>query len=232
MRKSVPFFVSGLLCIAGSVAGAQVGHNPARSPYVDLEQAQELTLIVGAFHGHRDPVNVGPQSGAIYGLHYEWRAGGPAYLTGEVARIESDRSVLNPFRAAGRGRELGNTSQPLYTADVGLGIGLTGGKSWHHIVPELAGGVGLISDFRTSADTGGYKFGTRFALNWGGGVRVVPGGRWQVRFDVKNRLYTIGYPEAFYVPPTGGGAAVVPTSQSKSFWLNNPAFTLGISRLF
>jgi hypothetical protein len=231
VKKSVPSFVSGLLFIVGSIAGAQVGHNPATSPYVDLEHAQELSLLVGQFHGHRDAVNVGPQSGLLYGLHYEFRAGGPAYLTGEVARIQSDRNVINPFLISGKGRELGNRSQPLYSADVGLGIGLTGGKSWHHIVPELAGGIGLISDFRTSPDTGGYKFGTRFALTWGGGIRVVPGGKWQVRLDAKNRMYTIGYPEAFYVAPAGG-SAVVPTTQSKSFWLNNPAFTLGISRLF
>ena len=232
MKKRVPSCVSGLLFLVGSIAGAQVGHNPSTSPYYDLERAQEWTILFGAFHGHRDPVNVGPQSGAIYGLHYEYRAGGPAYLTAEVAGIQSDRSVLNPFLAPGKGRELGNRSQPLYSADLGLGIGLTGAKSWHHIVPELTGGLGLISDLRTTADTGGYKFGTRFALNWGGAIRVVPGGKWGVRFDVKNRMYTIGYPEAFYVAPTGGGTPVVPTTQTKSFWLNNPAFTLGISRLF
>jgi hypothetical protein len=230
VKKSVPSFVSGLLLL-GSAAGAQVGHNPATSPYYDLEHAQEVSVFLGAFHGHRDPVNVGPQSGAIYGLHYEYRAGGPAYLIAEVARIQSDRNVLNPFLASGKGRELGNRSQPLYSADVGLGIGLTGAKSWHHIVPELTGGLGLISDFRTSADTGGYKFGTRFALNWGGGVRIVPGGRWSIRVDVKNRMYTLGYPEAFYITPTGGTEVVAPT-QPKSFWLNNPAFTLGVSRLF
>jgi hypothetical protein len=230
VKKSVPSIASGLLFILGSVAGAQVGHTPARSPYFDIEQSQEWTLLAGEFHGHRDPVNVGPQSGAIFGLHYEWRAGGPAHLLAEVARISSERNVINPF-VTGKARELGNRSQPLYTADVGLGIGLTGAKSWHHIVPELTGGLGLISDFRTTADTGGYTFGTRFALNWGGGIRVVPGGKWAFRADVKNRLYTIGYPEAFYVAPAGG-TAVVPTTQSKSFWLNNPAFTLGISRLF
>jgi len=59
----------------------------------------------------------------------------------------------------------------------------------------------------------------------------VPGGNWQVRGDIKNRLYTISYPEAYYVAPTGG-TPVVPTTQAKSFWLNNPAFTLGLSRLF
>ncbi len=230
MRNSFPHFISGLLLIVSASAAAQVGHPPSKSPYHDLERAQEWTLIGGEYHAHRDAADVGPQSGPIFGLHYEYRASGPLYIVSELARISSERRVINPFRV-GAARELGNSSQPLYTGDVGLGLGLTGAKSWHRIVPELSGGVGFISDFRRQADSGGFKFGTRFALNWGGGIRVVPGGRWSIRFDVKNRMYTLGYPEAFYITPTGGTEVVAPT-QPKSFWLNNPAFTLGLSRLF
>ena len=230
MKNSIPLVVSGLLSISGALAGAQVGHQPSKSPYLDLEYKQELTLIGGSFHGHRDPADVAPQGGFLLGAHYEFRAGGPAHLIAEVVRISSDQQVINPFKV-GAARDLGTSSRPLYSGDVGLGISLTGGKSWHHIVPEVAGGLGFITDFRRQADSGGYKFGTRFALNWGGGIRIVPGGKWQIRGDIKNRLYTISYPEAFYVVPTGG-TAVVPTTQAKSFWLNNPAFTLGLSRLF
>jgi hypothetical protein len=219
-----------LLCSAAAV-GAQVGYQPSRSPYVDLEHAQELTFIGGEYHAHRDPANVGPQSGLILGAHYEWRAGGPAHLTAEFARISSDRRLINPFKPAATGRELGQTSRPLYTGDVGLGLSLTGGKSWHHIVPEIGAGAGLISDFHAQPDSGGFKFGTRFALTWGGGIRVVPGGNWQIRGDVKNRLYTIAYPQTYYVAPAGG-TAVIPQTQSKSFWTNNPAYTLGLSYLF
>ncbi|HEY2025830.1 MAG TPA: hypothetical protein VGG78_02405, partial [Gemmatimonadaceae bacterium] len=93
------------------------------------------------------------------------------------------------------------------------------------------GGVGLVSDLRSQADTGGFKFGTRFALNAGAGIRWVPAGAWQVRGDLTDRLYTIGYPEAFYTAPAGG-TAVIPSTQAKSFWTHNPAFTLGLSRLF
>jgi hypothetical protein len=110
-------------------------------------------------------------------------------------------------------------------------MSLTGAKSWHGIVPELAAGVGLISDFQSKADSGGFKFGTRFALTWGGGIRWSPGGQWQVRGDITNRAYTIAYPESYYTAPTGG-TAVAKSTQSKSFWTNNPAFTLGLSRLF
>lgn len=229
-RSIAPIVAATLLCSAAAV-GAQVGYQPSQSPYVDLEHAQELTFIGGQYHAHRDPADVGPQSGLILGAHYEWRAGGPAHLTAEFARISSDRRLINPFKPAAAGRELGETSRPLYTGDVGLGLSLTGGKSWHHIVPEIAAGAGLISDFHAQPDSGGFKFGTRFALTWGGGIRVVPGGNWQIRGDVKNRLYTLAYPQTYYVAPAGG-TAVIPQTQSKSFWTNNPAFTLGLSYLF
>jgi hypothetical protein len=219
-----------MLMLATAVAGAQVGFPPTASPYLDLEHAQEFTFLVGQYHAHRDPANVGPQSGPLFGVHYEWRAGGPAHLIAEVARVSSDRRLIDPLKS-GAARELGTTSRPLYAANLGLGLGLTGAKSWHHIVPELAGGMGFVSDLRSAADSGGFKFGTRFAINFGGGVRWVPGGRWQVRGDLTDRLYTIGYPEAYYTTPTGG-TSVIPSTQAKSFWTNNPAFTLGISRLF
>lgn len=222
------------IALAGSAltssASAQVGYPPARSPYLDLEHAQELTLFGGQYHAHRDPADVGPQSGFITGLHYEWRAGGPAHLVGEFARISSDRNLIDPAKPE-PARQLGTASRPLYSMTAGLGLSTTGAKSWHHIVPELEGGLGFVSDLRSQPDSGGFRFGTRFAFTWGAGVRYVPGGRWAIRADFSNRMYQIGYPQTYYLEPTGG-TPVVPATQAKSFWLNNPAFTLGLSRLF
>ncbi len=233
MTRHRALMIVGLVTAAAALrspAAAQVGYPPARSPYLDLEHAQEFTLIAGQYHAHRDPAAVGPQSGLLTGVHYEWRAGGPAHLTGEFSRISSDRNLIDPAKAD-PARQLGTASRPLYSFDAGLGLSLTGSKSWHHIVPELAGGVGIVSDFRSQADSGGFKFGTRFAFTWGGGVRYVPGGRWQIRGDIKSRMYQLAYPQTYYLEPTGG-TPVVSSTQAKSFWLNNPAFTLGISRLF
>lgn len=231
MRNFVTVIAAAFALSATSLAAsAQVGYPPAKSPYLDLEQSQEITLLVGNFHAHRDPADVGPQPGLLLGAHYEWRATGPLELIAEIDRISSNRNIVNPFRAF-PARNVGVESRPLYAADADLGMNLTGGKSWHHLVPEVAGGVGVISDFRTVPDTGGFRFGTRFAFNFGGGLKWVPSQRWQLRADIKDRLYTIAYPEAYYVAPSGG-AAVVPSTQAKSFWMNNPAITFGISRLF
>jgi len=233
LRASIGAIAVGTLLSAGgrlAAQGTRVGYPPASSPYVDLPFSQEITFIGGMYHAHRDIADVGPQSGPISGVHYEWRAGGPAHITGEVAYISSDRNLINPLKS-GTLRDLGQTSRPLYTADVGLGISLTGEKSWHHLVPELGGGVGLISDLRSQPDSGGFLFGTRFTFNGSAGIRYVPGGKWQIRLDAKDRLYTISYPQTFFTAPAGG-TAVVTTHLEKSYWLNNPSLTLGLSYLF
>jgi hypothetical protein len=221
------------LGVGGTKANAQsgsVGYPPTSSPYVDLEHHQEFTFVVGQYHAHRDPAHVGPQSGLLYGGRYEWRPTGPIHLIAEIDRIESDRRLINPSKPAAT-RELGTVSRPLYSADGGLGVGLTGGKSWHHLVPELAAGAGVVTDLRSAPDSGGFRFGTRFAFTWGAGLKVIPGGRWQIRADLKNRSYSLAYPEAYYLAPAGG-QPVVGSGQSKSFWMNNPSYTLGLSYLF
>jgi hypothetical protein len=233
INKLIAPFAVFALCVGATRLSAQtgsVGYPPTQSPYVDLEHHQEFSFVVGDFHAHRDPANVGPQSGLLYGGRYEWRPSGPIHLIAEFDRINSDRRLINPAKPAST-RELGTVSRPLYSADFGLGLGLTGGKSWHHIIPEVAAGGGAVSDFRSKPDSGGLRFGTRFAFTWGAGLKIVPGGRWQIRADMKNRSYTFAYPDSYYLTPAGG-QPVVSATQAKSFWMNNPAYTLGLSYLF
>jgi hypothetical protein len=109
--KNIALFAVVSATLAAS-AQAQVGHQPTSSPYKDLEYAQEFSIIAGPFHGHRDPANVGPQSGTLVGAHYEWRAGGPAHLIGDISRISSNRRLINPA-ARDAVRELGTVSRPL-----------------------------------------------------------------------------------------------------------------------
>ena len=218
------------LALAASAAGAQVGYPPARSPYLDLTYTQELTGIAGYYFGRDDPAGVAPGSGAIVGAHYEWRVGGPAHLIGELARISSRRMLRDPARPPST-RDLGEESWPLYSIDVGLGMSLTGARSWHRIVPELRAGLGVVSDFKSKTDVGGFKHGTRFALTWGGGVRLVPGGSFQLRVDLTNRLYSISYPETYYQLTATNGSPIL-TGEKKSVWRNNPAITIGMSYLF
>lgn len=220
---------SAALLLSGATAVAQVGYPPARSPYLDLPYSQELTAIFGYYVGRDDPAGVAPGNGSVVGLHYEWRAGGPAHLIGEITHINASRTVLDPSKPASS-RNLGVQDWPLWTAEFGLGMSLTGARSWHHLVPEVNGGMGLVSDFK-KADIGDFRYGTRFAFMWGAALRYVPGGRYQIRADFSNRLNSITYPDAYFRTPAGGGTPIL-TGTDKSVWRNNPSFTIGLSYLF
>jgi len=192
--------------------------------------SQEITPIFGYYVGRDDPAGVVPGNGTLVGLHYEWRAGGPAHLTGEVARIGSSRTILDPSKPAST-RNLGEHSWPLWSADFGLGMSLTGARSWHSLVPMVKAGVGFMSDFK-SADVGDFKYGTRFALTWGAAMRFVPGGRYQLRADFSNRLTSIRYPDVYFRPTVAGVTPILAGKKDQSVWRNNPSISIGISYLF
>jgi hypothetical protein len=211
-------------------AAAQVGHPPAQSPYRDIGFKQEITAFTGWYAGGEGSAGVGPTGGPMLGVRYELRIGGPAQLVGRVAGVFSERTVLDPARPEDT-RDLGTRSWPIYLADVGLSLNLTGQKSWHGLVPTVHGGLGVASDFGTSGDPGGYEFGTPFAFNLGAGVRWIRGGRLQLRADVTDYLYQLEYPDTYFVPP-GNVPPVLTGRGSRGEYTHNLALTVGASYLF
>lgn len=236
MTRSILFAIAPLIGVAGAL-GAQVGYPPQESPYRDLRESQEVTVYSGYFRAKLDPARVAPRSGTLVGALYQWRMGGPANLTFDVARVGSERRVLDPERlgtcptANPECKSLGMYRWPLYMADVGLGLNLTGARSWRDMVPQMRLGAGFVSDFHTEPDVGEFAFGTRFAFSWGAGVRWAPAGRFQVRADVLNRLYSVKYPTTYY-QSADDGSAIFDVRQNRTAWLNNPGLTIGMSYLF
>jgi hypothetical protein len=229
--RRTPRRVALTLLVAARGAGAQVGHAPERSPYVDLEYRHELTTLTGYLNTQHDPAGVAPRSGPLAGVRYGFHVGGPAFLTARVAYVRSERTVLDPLEPAASRVALSGASVPLLLTDVGVALSLTGFKSWYRLVPEVGGGLGFVTDFHTESDVGGFSFGTRFALTLGAGVRWVPGGRFQVRADVADNLYRISYPSSYY-DPASDRTAILPAKQPTALWTHNPAITLGVSYLF
>lgn len=213
--------------VGAAPLGAQVGHLPAQSPYVDLPYKQEFSLQTGWYAAGKDRVGVAPRSGPYLGLRYEVRVGGPAQFTARVGHVRSERRILDPSRPVAL-RDQGVTSWPLWITDASLSINLTGQKSFRAFVPLLKLGVGVASDFK-GTDVGGFKFGTQFAFSVGGGVRWVPGGHWALRADVADHLYQIAYPNSYFV--SSDGSAPVSTG-SQSDWTHNLALTVGASYRF
>lgn len=231
MRRWLALAAAASALMSVDSARAQVGHTPQQSPYADLVYRQELTWFTGYLKTQRDPEGVAPRSAPVIGLRYGLHLAGPAHLTGRLAYGRSERTVLDPIEPAASRVVLSDASVPLLVGDVGLALALTGFKTWNRLVPELHGGAGFVTDFRTSSDVGDFSFGTRFALALGAGVRWIPGGRFQLRADVTDNLYRIAYPNLYYRTASDGTAIRGPR-ETRALWTHNPSFTLGVSYLF
>lgn len=217
-------------CMSAQVASAQMGYPPSRSPYVDVEQTQELTPFFGYFSAKHDPAKVAPIGAMLGGFQYEWRAGGPAHLGTDLMVVNSTRTPQDPALAPAL-RSLGSQSDRLYAMDGFLAISLTGDRSWHHLMPMTTVGVGLITDAK-NADTGGFQFGTKFTIPWGMGVRWIPGGgHLQIRADMRDWMYSIAYPEGYYISTTAD-PPILSSTTPRSKWGNNFALTFGLSYVF
>lgn len=224
------YFLSAFaLVLAATSARAQVGHLPENSPYRDLETSQELTFFGGRYNAGLDPIGIAPRGGPMFGLRYEIHVGGPAFLAARWSHVSTERFAIDPTKS-GTAAQLGKKNVSVNLYDLDLVLNLTGEKSFHHLVPVVNFGAGIAS-CSCNVELDPYAFGTPFAFSFGGGLRYVPGGRFQLRADWNDYLYQLKYPTAYYVTPTNGTAAVT-GKQARSFWKNNRALTLGASLLF
>jgi hypothetical protein len=221
--------LSALALVVAASAEAQVGHLPQSSPYRDVEISQELTFFGGYYGAGKDPINIAPRGGPMFGLRYEKHVGGPASLMARWSHVNSERFPIDPTKT-GAAAQLGKSKVALDLFDVNLALNLTGQKSFHNIVPVVNLGAG-VATCGCEVEPDPYKFGTPFAFSFGGGLRYVPGGRFQLRADWNNYLYQLKYPAEYYVATPSVPAAVSP-SQSRTFWKSNRALTLGASFLF
>ncbi len=206
---------------------AQVGVPPEQSPFRDIENRMEVSFLSGFLHAGKEPVGVAPKSGPYFGARWEMGFGSLVSLTGRAALVASGRTLIDPSLPAGS-RVLGEANHMLFLVDAGLGFSLTGGKSFHNLVPGISLGIGLASDLQTP-DATGYALGTRFLFSLGGGVKWLVAPNWQVRADVVDNLFAIHYPSNYMEPASDGTRA---REGDEKIHTHNVALTLGLSYRF
>lgn len=211
-------------------AAAQVGHAPDRSPYVDVDYTQELTPLFGYMRPRHDPAGVAPQGAPMVGLRYELSLTGPLALSSDLTQSFAQRAVIDPARPAAT-RLRGTVNAGVTALDLALALNLTGRKSWHSLVPQIRGGLGVVHS-GAKDDSSGFAFGTPFAFSLGGGLKFVPaGGRLQVRADITDRIFKLTYPATYY-RLASDNTAVLPATTASSFYTHHTAFTVGVSYRF
>jgi hypothetical protein len=229
MKQLLFGFVFLAVAVPAAAQTVDVGYPPPKSPFRDLEYHQELTFFGGYFNAASDPAGAAPKAAPMEGIRYEVTVGGPAQIYARLARVNGERNVIDPSKPAAS-RQLGSQAWPVYLMDAGLSLNLTGQRTFHRVVPIVALGGGLVSDLDKSVDADPFNLGTTFAFSLGTGLRMVPGGRFQIRADIGTYLFQLKYPTQYYVAASDN-TAVLPEKQAKNFWKRNGAYSIGISYL-
>jgi hypothetical protein len=216
-----------LFLLAPGLAAAQiVGHSPESSPYLDIEDPRNLSFFGGYLLAPNTPGHVNPQSGPLAGIRWDIHLAGPAYFEARWAHLFTDHYVTVPDLPPAE-RDLGPKNTQLNLVDVGAVLNLVGERTWHHVIPVINVNLGVATDLGAARDSAKFRFGTQFLMSAGGGIRWVPGGPIQMRFDIADYFYATRYPGTFR--NTDAGPPVVNADQALTAWRQNLAFTAGLS---
>jgi len=231
-RRSVARF--GVVAIRLVAAGllmpaalaAQVGHLPANSPFEDVKLGQNLSIMGGWMAMTRDPADVAPLSSLAAALRYDIGIGGPASLYARYVIAPSERKLLQPTNPLAK-RVIGTPGVTTHQLDAGLDLALTGKKTWHRLIPSLNGGVGVVTDF-AAADTGAYRFGTKFSFSYGLSLRYLPRKGPMIRVDLTNFMWQYEYPDRYFVKASDT-TSVLTDTRNRSSWRGSRTVTVGVT---
>jgi hypothetical protein len=185
-----------LLAVPAAPIAAQVGHEPAKSPYRDIVYDNNLTAYASYFAGSGGQLGIGVHDGYMYGLRYQLRANRfISFGVGGSYGWDLKRNIIDPFAPPGE-RVLGPIQSRLWILEALLQFNLTANKSWHRIAPY--GGVGLGAGFASTApqDTI-YRSSVRFVFTPYAGTRLFLGERLALRLEARMPLYKISYPRQY-----------------------------------
>ncbi|MEP6590930.1 MAG: hypothetical protein ABJC19_07090 [Gemmatimonadota bacterium] len=233
------WFLLVVLMMMGAVsaASAQVGYDPANSPYHDILHGRYLELTAGRILGSGGTIPVGPRDGTAFGARVDFRAKNTIQISfgGWYANtvrniVDADDSVATRVKPA--------IPHHLYAGEIALQFNLTGGKTWHDVAPFVGVGLGAVRGQKTPpADTSGYVFGTKLFFAPFVGGRLMLGQRAFLKLEAKAYFWSLKYPVSYTEEPskqpgTGDVINAVNVSGRRSQYVPVPALNLGFGYAF
>src|SRR5216683_2827013 len=150
---------------------AQVGHDPASSPYHDILLHSGPLFFVGHLGADRGVARAGTSNATTFGARYDIPAGRSLHFQFTGAYLHGDRFIIDPRAdSSSPARRTGPFKSDLLQVEIGMQLRLTGGKTWRGLAPYVGTGLGLISELNAARDTSGYRFGTKFTIAFASGV--------------------------------------------------------------
>jgi hypothetical protein len=223
-----------LLLLASAVAqrgAAQVGHDPARSPYRTLRFGQYISLIGGRFQGDGGQLGVAPHHGSTLGLRYDALSNGTLSLSFAASYADLERLIIDPTKPIETAVS-GPVKQHAGIVELIFQFNVTGSKTWHRLAPFVSGGVGLMVGSSTPADNSGFSFKRRFTLTPGIGTRIFLTDRLFLRVEARSLFWSVTYPASFRSVPTTAPSKPPVLAAPNKEWLANGWYTLGLGYAF
>jgi hypothetical protein len=225
-----------LLASAVATASAQVGHPPDESPYRDIPTGHSIMPLVSFVGGGGGPLGVGPHNGVTVGGRYDLRVNYTLGFAATVTTGKLDRLIVNPFVKLAN-RTTGPVQQRVTFADVTVEFNVTGSKSWHGLAPYTGLTGGLAFAKRVTADTSGYKFGSRFYVAPQIGTRYFLTQHVMLRAEVRGLFWRLRYPSSFAQEPveepgTADSPNAVRPAGNLTDWTLTPQLQLGLGYVF
>ncbi len=222
----------GLAVVMTTAADAQVGHDPAHSPYQDLRWGQFVSLSAGRILGSGGTLGLGPHDGQVLFLRHEFLADKPLSLALGAGFGQADRLYVRSLSAT-TDRVAGPVKRNLYMAEGVLQLNLTGGKTWHNLAPYANLGLGLAFAQNLPADSSGYKFGTRFFFAPGAGLRAFVTRRLYLRVEARAVFWSLTYPGPYRTTdPDGLGPLKPLLASTLKEWAPAPMIHAGLGYAF
>jgi hypothetical protein len=220
-----------LIALFPVMGSAQVGHDPARSPYRTLRYGQFVGAQAGWFGGSGGTLGVAPHRGQVAGIRFDFLGTGTVSLGLAASLAWLDRVIIDPTRPiASAVRD----TVPQRTA-IGEGIlqfNFTGGKSWHRLAPYVSTGLGLVLAARTPADSSGFRFRVQAAVTPGIGTRIFLGERLFLRVEARSTFWQAKYPASYRASPATDPAQPPVLAAPAKEWLANGWYSIGLSYAF
>ncbi len=187
---------TAIALLAPGVAAAQVGHDPAGSPYHDIPKGHTVTPFVGQFGGAGGRFGIAPHDGIVYGVRYDIRTASPLQLGIGYAQGSLERLIVDPFLPVAE-RVTGPVDQKVSFVEIDIQLNLTGGKTWHRLAPFVGAGGGLTLPHSTPADTSGFELGKKIYFAPHAGFRFFVTDRLHLRGDGRVVFWKLNYPVSF-----------------------------------
>lgn len=224
--------------VVASPAGAQVGNDPANSPYRELRRGRFIEGMAGWMGGDGGQIPVGPRDGFLAGGRIDFRSKNSVQVSLGGWYANTVRNIVDADDSVATRVKEPPISADLYGVEGAVQFNVMGAKTWKGLAPYAAVGFGAVWGEKTPpADTSGYFFGTKAYIVPVLGSRYFLAQDFFLKLEYRLYLWKIYYPPSYSFDPAdqpGSGLssnAVNPTADPNKI-IPAPALMFGFGYAF